>query len=306
MTKGDGHRIAESRSAKVVKLVGCSRWNELQQTVEYHAEMSALLKAPTVFRLLNDPGRIVGPQQFSVAERGGEFLQEDVSVAKKTMTNASPSGCTPLSRHIVEIRENIVAMLPQLESTGQKVAIILATDGLPSDTYGVSDSSTRLESERNVRSLAGLPVWVVVRLCTDEADVVEYYNNLDSHLELSLEVLDDWVGEAQEIYGTNPWLNYGICLHRMREMGFHNRLFDLLDERALNLSELNEFFTFLFGPEAFDGAPDPSLDFKAFMHHVKTVSSKAGQLWNPVSKRMGPWIDVKKLKSTYGGNCCIM
>jgi hypothetical protein len=306
MSKGDGHRIAESLSAKVVKLMECSRWSELQQTVEYHAQMSAILKAPTVFRLLNDPGRVVGPQQFSVAERGGEFLQDDISMALRTMTNASPSGCTPLSQHIVEIRENIMAMLPQLQSTGQKVAIILATDGLPSDDYGVSDSSTRLEFESNLRSLAGLPVWVVVRLCTDEDEVAEYYNNLDSHLELSLEVLDDWVGEAQEIHGTNPWLNYGLCLHRMREMGFHNRLFDLLDERPLNLSELKEFFTFLFGPEAFDGAPDPSLDFNAFIHHVKAVSSQAGQLWNPVSKRMGPWIDVKKLKSIYADKCCVM
>ena len=303
---GDGHRIAESLSAKVVKLVGCSRWSELQQTVEYHAQISALLKAPTVFRLLNDPGRIVGPQQFSVAERGGEFLQEDVAVAIQTMSHASPSGCTPLSQHIVEIRENIMAMLPQLQNTGQKVAIILATDGLPSDSYGMTNSATRLEFETNLRSLAGLPVWVVVRLCTDEDSVVEYYNNLDGQLELSLEVLDDWVGEAQEIYETNPWLNYGICLHRMREMGFHNRLFDLLDERRLNLSELKEFFTYLFGPEAFDGAPDPSLDFNAFLYHVKTVSSKAGQLWNPVSKRMGPWIDVKKLKSMYADKCCIM
>ena len=126
MSEGDGHRIAESAenpTAKVMKLVKCSRWSELQQTVEYHAQMAAVLKAPTVFRLLNDPGQIVGPQQFSVAERGGEFVHEDISMALRTMTNASPSGCTPLSRHIVEIRENIMAMLPQLQITEQKLPL---------------------------------------------------------------------------------------------------------------------------------------------------------------------------------------
>lgn len=306
MSKGDGHRIAESLSAKLVKLVKCSRWSELQQTIEYHAQISALMKAPTVFRLLNDPGRMVGPQQFSVAERGSKFIDEDLQVAMQTMIQASPTGCTPLSQHIVEIRANIMDMLPQLQATGQQVVIILATDGLPTDSYGVCSSITRSEFENNLRSLAGLPVWIVVRLCTDEDDVVEYYNNLDSQLELRLEVLDDWVGEGKEVHQFNPWLNYGLCLHRIREMGFHHRLFDLLDERRLNLDELKEFFILLFGPHEFDGAPDPSLDFKAFLYRVNVAVNKEEKLWNPVTSKMSPWIDMKKLKSCYSDSCCIM
>lgn len=306
MSQGDGHRIAESLSVKIVKLVKCSRWSELQQTVEYHAQISGLMEAPTVFRLLNDPGRMVGPQQFSIAERGAQLIDEDIQIAMQTMTQASPSGCTPLSQHLIEIRENIMAMLPQLESTGQRVAIILATDGLPTDTQGRCTATTRSEFENNLRSLGGLPVWLVVRLCTDEDSVVEYYNNLDSQLELSLEVLDDWIGEGKEVYGFNPWLNYGLCLHRIREMGFHHRLFDLLDERRLNLDELKEFLFLLFGPDEFDGAPDPNLDFKAFLHHVNMAANKEGKIWNPVSNKMSHWIDVKKLKSCYGDSCCIM
>ena len=305
MSRGDGHRIAETLSRKTVKLVNCSRWSELQQTVDYHAQISALTKAPTVFRLLNDPGRMVGPQQFSVAEKKGQ-IDEDLQVAMNTMTQASPSGCTPLSQHIIEIRENILAMLPQLQQTGQKVAIILATDGLPTDPYGKCNHRTRAEFEENLRSLAGLPVWLVVRLCTDEDSVVDYYNNLDSQLESSLEVLDDWVGEGKEVYEFNPWLTYGICLHRTREMGFHHRLFDLLDERRLNLDELREFLFLLLGPDSFDGAPDPNLDFKAFLYHVNIAVQREGKLWNPVASKMTYWIDIKKLKSCYSDSCCIM
>lgn len=306
MSRGDGHRIAESLSAKMVKLVKCSRWSELQQTVEYHAQISALMKAPTVFRLLNDPGRMVGPQKFSIAERGPALIEEDLQTTMQTMTQASPSGCTPLSQHIVEIRANVMAMLPQLQATGQKVVIILATDGLPTDSSGTCNSRTRAEFENNLRSLAGLPVWIVVRLCTDEDDVVDYYNNLDSQLELSLEVLDDWIGESKEVYQFNPWLNYGLCLHRIREMGFHHRLFDLLDERRLNLDELKEFLFLLFGADDFDGTPDPQLDFKAFLHHVNAAVQKEDKLWNPVTSKMSHWIDVKKLKNCYGDKCCIM
>jgi len=307
MSIGDGNRIAESLSAKVVKFVRCSRWSELQQTVEYHAKMAALLKAPTVFRLLNDPGRMIGPQQFSIGERGQNYIQEDVDIVLQTMRQASPSGSTPLSQHLIEIRQNIESILPQLEGTGQKVAVILATDGLPTDRYGRCDSNVRSEFEDNLRLLAGLPIWLVVRLCTDEESVVNYYNNLDSNLELSLEVLDDWTSEGQEVMEFNPWLNYGLCLHRIREMGSHHRLFDLLDERPLTLDEIREFLILLFGSESFDGIPDPNLEFNAFMSHLGMVCSKNGNTWNPIKKKMSPWVDMKILKTNYNpNNCSIM
>ena len=246
MSMGDGHRIVNTLSNKDVRLVGCSRWTEIQETVEYHAQMAALLQAPTVFRLLNDPGPMVGPQQFSIAENGPAAIPQELQIAKTTMKRASPSGVTPLAEHLREIRANVLELTPQMQQTGQKVAVILATDGLPTDAFGVSSAATRTEFENSLRYLEGLPVWVVVRLCTDEDDVVEYYNSLDSQLELSLEVLDDFTGEAQEVYQCNRWLNYALPLHRIREMGFHHRLFDLLDERQLTVDEIRGTIICLF------------------------------------------------------------
>jgi len=40
-------------------------------------------------------------------------------------------------------------------------------------------------------------------------------------------------GEAAEVTKENPWLNYALPLHRLREFGFHDRVFDILDERPL-------------------------------------------------------------------------
>lgn len=59
-------------------------------------------------------------------------------------------------------------------------------------------------------------VWVVIRLCTDEQPVVDFYNALDSVLELPLEVLDDHLNEAKECHQFNSWLNYALPLHRCK------------------------------------------------------------------------------------------
>ena len=44
----DGHRIIQKQNQ--LKLVECTRWAEMQQTIEYHAMMAAQLQSPTVFR----------------------------------------------------------------------------------------------------------------------------------------------------------------------------------------------------------------------------------------------------------------
>lgn len=304
MVSGDGHRLVQTGHSNDVRFVNCSRWAEIRETVEYHAQIAALLEAPTVFRLLNDPGKMAGPQQFSIAERGSEFVSEDLSIALNTMQMASPGGVTPLTEHIREIRANVMAMRDELSQMGQKVVIVLATDGLPSDNYGSSNRNTLNEFKDALRSLEGLPVWIVVRLCTDEDNVVNFYNDLDSQLELSLEVLDDFTGEAEEVYEHNKWLNYALPLHRIREMGFSHKLFDLLDERQFTKEELRQFFLMMFGADKFDGVPDPQIDWEGFLRRITRIVNEEKQQWNPIKRRVMPWVDLKKLNSIYGDETC--
>eukprot|EP00957_Ditylum_brightwellii_P169270 12883393-Ditylum_brightwellii.AAC.1 len=138
---------------------------------------------------------------------------------------------------------------------------------------------------RAMRSLEGLPVWIVIRLCTDEEDIVDFYGDLDDQLELSLDVLDDFEAEAKEVYEHNKWLNYGLPIHRMRELGFNDRVFDLIDERPLMKGELRQFFFLLFGEENFDGIPDPSIDWPGFVSDIERLLAMEDRQWDPVKKQ---------------------
>lgn len=106
---------------------------------------------------------------------------------------------------------------------------MIASDGESSDG-DVSEALKPLES---------LPVWIVIRLCTHDKKVVDYWNNIDKILHLEMDVLDDFSGEAKEVHAHNPWLTYGEPLHRMREFGVHIKELDLLDEKLLTAEQIH-------------------------------------------------------------------
>jgi hypothetical protein len=298
MRTSDGHQIRGDQQN--LRVVDCNRWVELQQAVAYHSELAGLLEATTVFRFLNDPGPTIAPQEFTVAETGSDSVKGDVDRAKAYIAAAQPSGVTPLTQHVLEIRARIESVERMLRANGQKAVIVLATDGLPSNEFGESPESVKKEFIAALKSLQSLPVWVVVRLCTDNEDVVEFFNDLDAVLELPLEVIDDFFGEGQEIHKANKWLNYGLPLHRCREMGYNHRIFDLLDERLLNKDELKEFLTLLLGKSSLERAPDPNVDWSGFLSAVTQAVRAEGKQWNPITRKVDYWVDLKALDRSYG------
>jgi hypothetical protein len=116
----------------------------------------------------------------------------------------------------------------QLRANAQKAVIVICSDGEASDG-NISQA---------LKPLQDLPVWVVIRLCTDEDDVAAYWNKVDNELELEMDVLDDLLGEATEISKINPWLTYAEPLHRLREWGVQLKELDLIDEAPLSADQM--------------------------------------------------------------------
>ena len=306
MLIGDGHRyVTAGKGDGSLKAVPSTRWAEITETVKYHAKLAALLDTPTIFMLLNDPNLRTVPKKFSVCENGQAYANSDVTEAINIMRKVSPSGVTPLTQHIWDIQKRISEMADDLRKKGKKVVLVLATDGLPTDEQGCGGEEITNAFVRALRSLEGLPIWIVIRLCTDEESVTEFYNSLDDELELSLEVIDDYKGEAQEVYMQNKWICYGVPLHRSRELGYHNRLFDLIDERPFTREEVRSFCALLLGIEE-EELPDPVVEFDEFLTEVKMRFQTEQLQWNPMKKKMTPWILTKELKKAYSDAACVI
>jgi len=306
MKKMDGYQITPSQDGKTVALKPCSRWDELRDCVYHHIKLSSLIQAPTSFRFLNDPGSDVGPQSFGICQRGLEHIDDDVAIAMEIMSKAGPKGITPLTSHINKIYNEIKDNETYLRDNGLRVAVILATDGLPSDSRGRVGPEPSDKFIASLKRLEGLPVWVLIRICTSDDRIVEFYNDLDAELELPIEVLDDYLSEASEICVRNSWLNYGLPLHRIRENGVVIRSLDFLDERRFTLPEIKDFLEVIYGKELMANAPDPNFQLPEYLKFLKEeVFANVKGTWSPLKRKVKPWVSIDKIKTKHGKSCTI-
>ena len=103
-----------------------------------------------------------------------------------------------------------------------------------------------------------------------------------------------------EIYLRNPWLTYGIGLHRLREAGLAPEVCDDLDERPFSLDEIHEFCkALLLGEDGCVNLPHPRDSLSNFLRTLAVLVEKEKLQWNPVKKKTMAWIDIAKLEAIH-------
>jgi len=204
MSEGDGNLLGKD-AAGANKIVSGTRWQEISADIGIVADMSHDIGARTEFLPLNGALR---PLTIQGTNEG------DVAKVSKGLATLEPRAgyTTPLAAATTRIYLSILPKLQALMKNQQQACVVIATDGKPTDN-GFQEALKQLQT---------LPVWVVIRLCTDDEEVVDYYNGLDAKLEAPLEVLDDLRGEAREVCTLNRWITYGQPLHiaRVRTTAF--------------------------------------------------------------------------------------
>jgi len=248
-----------------------------------HAEWNAKVGVPSEFVLLNS---FTSRDYTRVdAQRGN--VQTQIEQLQTTLERSGPWGTTPLTECLQHLRHRLRSSAPELQQKGAKVMLILVTDGVP--------NGTRAAFAASIRELASqLPVHVVVRLCTNDDSVNDFYDKVDKEVELSLDILDDFQGEAKNIRQYNPWLTYPKILHTVREAGTCSKLLDSIDERPLTPMEVGVCAQLLIRPRGQSKYPwQPEALIDAVEHDV----AGAQPVYDIYRRGMSPIINIDAFRA---------
>jgi hypothetical protein len=328
MNNVDGNLVVQSKGPSFrVQNVKCTRWEEVTSALLWHAKFSAKMKAPMVVRLVNDPGANIGPQQLGVVASENVSVDSELNRLHRLLKQSHPGGNTPLTVHLKEILESLRDVDPILLKENW-ISLVIVTDSLPRDGQGEEGQDVNFEFLETLKEFQDYPVWIVIRLSTDEQRVIDFYSSLDKGIvilrqlhgeadhatveSINLDVLDDFVSEAYKVTKYNPWLNYGLPLHLTRESGVTYSSFDVINERPLVYAELADFVALLFDRQPFyeDAGgrlqmmddrplPNPQTSYYEFRREVHECNERCSEQWDPVKKRMLPWINLKVLDRIY-------
>ena len=217
MLNEDGHKLVDTDGCIVS--INCTRWKEVSDCIRVMATLANAIQAPTEFRLLNNSDPVVV----------GQGIDDDANLAQLLASlEVEPSGQAPICRQISEIVKEITALEEDLYAAGKIAVVVIVTDGQSSD-------GSLAEA---MKPLEGLPVALIVRLCTTNRDIINYWQVLDAEIDLDCLILNDCAIEAARIQKFNSWLTYGEALLRVREFGVDMPILDSLDFTELSQSEI--------------------------------------------------------------------
>jgi len=304
----DGKYLDPEANGGSMRMVPCTRWEEIRRMAMQQAEMNARVGTPCQFVLLNPPA----PRGFAAFREGVDIatvdaapgspqVAEQLQALQNMLRNTRPEGATPLGQRLQEVHHRLLHGFMQQSAQGLRCVVIIATDGLPTCIgSGIPSDEARREVVTMLRRLtAQLRAFVVVRLTTDEDSVIEYYNRIDEEVELPLEVLDDFTAEAAELRDQgNGWLTYSPALHMLREGGTFVNVLDIMDERRLKPQEVQAFVGQYLQRSADDTAfPSNPNDF---LQAVKWRLRETPAVYDPLQGCMAACIDQSKLRRALG------
>ena len=116
----------------------------------------------------------------------------------QTLQNLTPSlQANPLSEQIRKIIARLEPEASRLKSQKKYVSVVICTQGVVTDEYGQNSPEVMKECIASLFELSDLPVKIVLRLCTSQQSVLDFYKKVE--LDVDCDVMGDYWNEVRDI-----------------------------------------------------------------------------------------------------------
>ena len=317
MLRKDRYQLVNCNGA--VEISQCSRWEEIKSVVLDMARVSIAASNSLEIRLLNDDA-----QPIVVVGHTDTNPMEELARVSALLTS-QPQGLIPLCAQLQEVTAQLQDMKNKSirQTTMTSTSLIIMSNGNATDGDVIALLRPLLES---------LSVRIMVRLCTDETDVVTYWQDIQTQLtvsNLSITLLGDHITIAAQVAHHNPWLTYGEPLHRLREFGMNVPPLEYLSTRALSEPEMRYVVSMLvketddtsgamvMGPEGVgvgvgfeEGLKG---DLPSFVNTIRAMmlahepntntasNAQETEVFCPIRRVHSKWVNLEMLMEIYGG-----
>ena len=174
------------------------------------------------------------PIQIRMLNKGEPLLVGQISDDGNNLSSLlaklliEPTGSKPMCKHIRNITEQVKEMESNLLGNRTIALLTIITDGASTDGHIIEA----------LKPLEGMPIQIMIRLYTEEEEVLEYWQDVSAHLDLDIIILRGHKAESHIIAEHNKWLTYGEPMHRLREFGVLIPAVNSLGSRQLSRREI--------------------------------------------------------------------
>lgn len=290
MESYDDGKIFRLDSLKgIICLKNINRWQELKEKSIQIAEYNLKRKLTTCYYLLNPlNGNWVSEIDFIIIDPNKKDCHKKLDILKNTILSCNNiRGNTPLDKITQEFHQ----FIKKNNLENKKICYNIITDGEPNNREGF---------ERELRRCAkDYSVFLVINLCTDNENIISYYDDLDVKLgnEMSgIDVIDDLEGEAKQVRGCgNLFFVYSFNIHLSRMAGCHSVIADQMDEIEFPISYTNKFLKDFFKIEELSIDITDKKNITSYLQKVRLLNQNEDSVYNFLTKSFEKPINISKL-----------
>jgi hypothetical protein len=290
MNEPDGKFALHDKNGNFKMVRGISRWKEASKKTGEIAQYNIDRNISALYYLMNPlyNNRWKEGDDFVVIDPSKNDYKPQLEILKnKILDKHNIRGSTPLHKITKYIKNSLSSFISNTNVKTYPVCLNIITDGEPDD---------KRQFENELRYIANnYNIFLVINLCTDNDNTIDYYNDLDTKIgsELGgLDVIDDIEGEQKEIIKAgNTFITYSYDIHICRMAGCNSVVSDLLDENALSVFHSNKLVKELLR------SPCDLPHWTDRENYIKKVKEYNKKVYNLYYKKETNLINVDKLNN---------